>query len=302
MNKPCRLVLCIFLLTLPCSAQSPQISTTAPEDAGTYLSKVPRDHWAYVAVNKLARFNIIEQNKVPAAQQQITRLEFALSIAPYLLESPELRTPARVPRRLLNLNAQHHGTIQERAEAYDAVAALSNEFQTELVLLGVPLEVLSNFQNGPCYGLSKRNPLVFDLLTQLKTLFKEKNVPASTMFFGDSLVAEHQMQDFFIHAVDKTGKIDSAPHVQRGPNESGFALRISFIPGSRPRSTLKTDADGTVRELYWFVYSQRYRIGKTKEKEKPDSIQVKLLTGEHTNVELIRQIKQIINKTIKEYR
>jgi hypothetical protein len=121
---------------------------------------VPLDHWAYNAINKLSQAGIIEgyPNGTYSGGRAMTRYEFAVAIARILqniqaVPGPKGDTGATgatgpagaqgakgEPGTLANLPAD----LVHRKDLQDAIAALTNEFKTELNALGVRVGDLEN--------------------------------------------------------------------------------------------------------------------------------------------------------------
>jgi len=105
---------------------------------------VPRGHWAYEAINRLAAAGIIEgrEGGVYVGNASMTRYEFAVAIARLLDKigtGPDL---TEINNRLTALeNAPKGGTTVApditRAEVLQLIAALRTEFADELARLGV---------------------------------------------------------------------------------------------------------------------------------------------------------------------
>ena len=111
----------------------------ATRDAAEFPD-VPKDHWAYDAINKLAAAGIIEgrEGGVYVGNASMTRYEFAVAIARLLNvigtggAAPDLTS---INARLDALEARPQGI--SRAEVLELIAALRTEFADELARLGV---------------------------------------------------------------------------------------------------------------------------------------------------------------------
>lgn len=101
---------------------------------------VPKNHWAYEAINKLASAGIIEgrDGGVYVGNAPMTRYEFAVAIARLLDKIQPAGTsfdPTVINGRLDALEARPQGI--QRQEVLDLIAALRTEFADELSRLGV---------------------------------------------------------------------------------------------------------------------------------------------------------------------
>lgn len=123
---------------------------------------VPLDHWAYNAINKLSQAGIIEgyPNGTYSGGRAMTRYEFAVAIARILQNIQAKEGPAGpqgVPgpkgdkgdKGDTGAAGTGGGTtlpadLVHRKELQDAIAALTNEFKTELSALGVRVDNLEN--------------------------------------------------------------------------------------------------------------------------------------------------------------
>lgn len=100
---------------------------------------VPKNHWAYDAINKLASAGIIEgrEGGVYVGNASMTRYEFAVAIARLLdkITPGETVSLIEVNNRLAALEARPQGI--SRQEVLDLIAALRTEFADELARLGI---------------------------------------------------------------------------------------------------------------------------------------------------------------------
>ncbi len=102
---------------------------------------VPKNHWAYEAINKLASAGIIEgrDGGVYVGNAPMTRYEFAVAIA-RLLDKINVTAPGAPPYNDAELRGRieslENGRIS-RQEVLDLIAALRTEFADELSRLGV---------------------------------------------------------------------------------------------------------------------------------------------------------------------
>lgn len=110
---------------------------------------VPRNHWAYEAINKLASAGIIEgrEGGVYVGNASMTRYEFAVAIARLLDKLPTTAggvtyDDTDVLRRLKELEDRPQGI--SRAEVLELIAALRTEFADELARLGVRVTDVEN--------------------------------------------------------------------------------------------------------------------------------------------------------------
>jgi hypothetical protein len=121
---------------------------------------VPRTHWAYEAVNRLAAAGIIEgrENGLYVGNAPMTRYEFAVAIARLLNNLPRGENGAPIitveqfnalTQRVTDLEGRPVGI--SRQEVLDLIAALRTEFADELARLGIRVtEVearLTNLEN-----------------------------------------------------------------------------------------------------------------------------------------------------------
>jgi len=109
---------------------------------------VPRNHWAYEAINKLASAGIIEgrEGGVYVGNASMTRYEFAVAIARLLDKIGGTGGAAYVDTelrdRIAALEARPQGI--SRAEVLELIAALRSEFADELARLGVRVTDVEN--------------------------------------------------------------------------------------------------------------------------------------------------------------
>ena len=99
---------------------------------------VPKNHWAYEAINKLASAGIIEgrDGGVYVGNAPMTRYEFAVAIARLLDKMPQGGVTYDDTELRNRIGALENGRIS-RQEVLDLIAALRTEFADELSRLGV---------------------------------------------------------------------------------------------------------------------------------------------------------------------
>lgn len=136
---------------------APQLVTPAQAQERAEYPDVPKNHWAYEALDKLSRAGILEGRPggVYEGNKSMTRYEFAVAIARLLdkqVVTPggEVFDPTVINNRLTALEARPVPDIT-RAEVNDLITALRTEFATELERLGVRVDALegrvSNIEN-----------------------------------------------------------------------------------------------------------------------------------------------------------
>jgi len=126
---------------------APTLVNTAQAQDRAEFQDVPRDHWAYAALQKLAAAGILE-GYPPAGdfkgQRPMTRYEFAVAIARLLNTIPAggvAYDDTAVKGRLDALEARPVPDIT-RAQVQDLITALQREFRDELARLGGRVDVL----------------------------------------------------------------------------------------------------------------------------------------------------------------
>lgn len=144
-------------------SMAPSLAPNANAQQAAEYPDVPLDHWAYNAINKLSAAGIIEgyPNGTYSGGRAMTRYEFAVAIA-RLLQSGGLGGGADGPAGPQGVAGPQGpagpagavgpqgpmGPVDpefvKRKELNDAIAALRNEFRTELAALGVRVDDLEN--------------------------------------------------------------------------------------------------------------------------------------------------------------
>jgi len=125
---------------------APNLVGTAHAQDRAEFQDVPRDHWAYNALQKLAAAGIVE-GYPPAGdyrgQRALTRYEFAVAIARLLDKLPQqtITDLTGINTRLDALEARPIPDIN-RAQVNDLIAALQREFRDELARLGGRVDTL----------------------------------------------------------------------------------------------------------------------------------------------------------------
>jgi len=134
---------------LAVAAAAPAVVSVAPAQAQdrAEFQDVPRDHWAYAALQKLAAAGVLE-GYPPAGDfkgpRAMTRYEFAVAIARLLNTLPANQQPVDlgpINSRLDALDARKQPDIF-RPEVLDLITALRREFQDEIARLGGRVDVL----------------------------------------------------------------------------------------------------------------------------------------------------------------
>ena len=140
---------------------APQLVTPAQAQERAEYPDVPKNHWAYEALDKLSRAGILEGRPggVYEGNKSMTRYEFAVAIARLLDKIPTVGPTGAIvapfdnstnERRLTDLEGRPIPDIT-RAEVNDLITALRTEFATELERLGVRVDALegrvSNLEN-----------------------------------------------------------------------------------------------------------------------------------------------------------
>lgn len=134
---------------------APQLVATAHAQDRAEYPDVPKNHWAYEAIDRLSKAGIIEGQPggVYQGNKPLTRYEFAVAVARLLEKIPTAVTgggtitnpyvlPADIaglPGRVSALEAKQ--TISP-AEVNDLIAALRREFADELSKLGVRVDAV----------------------------------------------------------------------------------------------------------------------------------------------------------------
>jgi hypothetical protein len=128
---------------------APTLVAPAQAQDRAEFQDVPRDHWAYAALQKLAAAGVLE-GYPPAGdfrgQRAMTRYEFAVAIARLLNSFPvgtngTVYDDTEVKNRLGAVEARPVPDVT-RAQVNDLIAALQREFRDELARLGGRVDVL----------------------------------------------------------------------------------------------------------------------------------------------------------------
>ncbi len=145
MKQTARLLALLFLPFTP-AIVSPRLIAAAQAQDSTNFSDVPRDHWAYAALQKLAGAGVLEGYPPEGefrGQQSMTRYEFAVAFA-RLSDSVPIADPpdkSNIGARLNSLESRSPPDIS-RAQIDDLLAALRREFRPELTRLGARVGTL----------------------------------------------------------------------------------------------------------------------------------------------------------------
>ena len=142
MNRKATLGAFLAMLIAAPAIVAPRLVDTASAQTTREAAEfpdVPKNHWAYDAINKLASAGIIEgrEGGVYVGNASMTRYEFAVAIARLLdkIQPSETVSLLEVNNRLTALEAKPDGI--SRQEVLDLIAALRTEFADELARLGV---------------------------------------------------------------------------------------------------------------------------------------------------------------------
>ena len=127
---------------------APTLVAPAQAQDRAEFQDVPREHWAYPALQKLAAAGVLEGYPPTGdfrGQRAMTRYEFAVAIARILerIQPPGVTDLTSVNNRLSVLEARPIPDIN-RAQVNDLIAALRREFADELARLGGRLDVVES--------------------------------------------------------------------------------------------------------------------------------------------------------------
>ncbi len=120
----------------------------AQDAARAEFQDVPRDHWAYDALQRLAAAGVIEGYPPSGdfrGQRAMTRYEFAVAIARLLNRIPAVGAEVdltTINRRLTDLEGRPIPDVT-MAQVTDMIAALRREFADELARLGAQVDALN---------------------------------------------------------------------------------------------------------------------------------------------------------------
>lgn len=124
---------------------SPLMAPSAHAQDRAEFPEVPRDHWAYAALQKLAAAGVLEGYPPTGefrGQRAMTRYEFAVAIARILDRIPNGGgDTTALTSRLDALEARPVPDVT-RAQVNDLIAALQREFRDELARLGGRVDTL----------------------------------------------------------------------------------------------------------------------------------------------------------------
>lgn len=123
---------------------SPLMAPSAHAQDRAEFQDVPRDHWAYAALQKLAAAGVLEGYPPTGdfrGQRAMTRYEFAVAIARLL---DRISGPTDNSALIARLDALEARPIPDvtRAQVNDLIAALQREFRDELARLGGRVDTL----------------------------------------------------------------------------------------------------------------------------------------------------------------
>lgn len=127
----------------------PLLTTSAHAQDRAEFQDVPRDHWAYAALQKLAGAGVLEGMPTSGeyrGPRQLTRYEFAVAIARILDRiggGGGVFDPTTINSRLDALEARPTPDVT-RAQVNDLIAALQREFRDELARLGGRVDVVES--------------------------------------------------------------------------------------------------------------------------------------------------------------
>ncbi len=124
---------------------SPMLATSAHAQDRAEFQDVPRDHWAYAALQKLAAAGVLEGYPPTGdfrGNRAMTRYEFAVAIARLLERFPNsVAGGPDLTDRVVALEARPIPDVT-RAQVNDLIAALQREFRDELARLGGRVDTL----------------------------------------------------------------------------------------------------------------------------------------------------------------
>jgi hypothetical protein len=129
---------------------APKLVTPAQAQNRAEFQDVPRDHWAYAALQKLASAGILEGYPPTGnfvGQRAMTRYEFAVAIARLLNTLPtDNNGQVNLQPILDRLTALEGRPVPDitRAQVVDMITALQREFRDELARLGGRVDVLES--------------------------------------------------------------------------------------------------------------------------------------------------------------
>jgi hypothetical protein len=135
----------------PLLFSSPLTSTAQAQDRAEFQD-VPRNHWAYAALQALTRGGVFEGYGTSdefRGQRGMTRYEFAVAIARYLyvvnpiITAPHPHDLSPLESRLEALESRQVPDMT-RAQATDLIEALKREFRPELERLGARVDTLES--------------------------------------------------------------------------------------------------------------------------------------------------------------
>lgn len=143
MNRKATLGAFLAMLIAAPAIVAPRLVDTASAQTTREAAEfpdVPKNHWAYEAINKLASAGIIEgrEGGVYVGNASMTRYEFAVAIARLLDKigpNGETYNDKELRDRIVVLESKPDGI--SRQEVLDLIAALRTEFADELARLGV---------------------------------------------------------------------------------------------------------------------------------------------------------------------
>lgn len=147
MKKMTKLSALLAVAAVAPAVVAPKLVAPAQAQDRAEFQDVPRDHWAYAALQKLAAAGVLE-GYPPAGnfqgQRAMTRYEFAVAIARLLATFPEggqTYNDTELRNRIGALEARPVPDIT-RAQVQDLITALQREFRDELARLGGRVDTL----------------------------------------------------------------------------------------------------------------------------------------------------------------
>ncbi len=143
--KKQRAFLTLFFAATAPAVVSPLLATSAHAQDRAEFQDVPRDHWAYGALQKLASAGLVEGYSPTGefrGNRGMTRYEFAVVIARMTNRNINLPVPDSYNQERLDALEARPIPDVTRAQVNDLIAALQREFRDELARLGGRVDTL----------------------------------------------------------------------------------------------------------------------------------------------------------------
>lgn len=162
---------------------------------------------------------------------------------------------------------------------------------------------------GKVYGLAPRETSGFSpddtrsradvILTKLEGPLRElveKRCPkAQVSLENQTLVVSYQVQDFNIHAVTQDGQIAATSHVEKGPMDDGFLIKI--FSERRIGALGEVPLYGKSKKPYWTQVWNSFSARRANQYPPPpdDSVRFEIHYGHRSDKQLFRDLEKLMS-------